>query len=60
MFKVFFTSFHYGLDKEFDCLDVAIRAAKSHGFQCLILRGKDTIVGSWCPIGGFKQIKEQD
>jgi len=58
MFKVFFTSFCYGLDKHFNCLDEAIRAAKSHGFQSVILSDKGRVVGSWCPIGGFREIKE--
>ena len=58
MFKVFFTNFCYGLDKHFLSLDLALKAAQSHGFQCVIISDTGRVVGSWCPVGGFKQIKE--
>jgi hypothetical protein len=52
-FKVFFVNFEYFADGVFDSLDEAVEYAKSKCFE-VTFYCKNTLRGSWSPVGGLK------
>lgn len=56
-YRLWLTNFHYYIDSQFASLDEAVAAAKTKGFEVAIHLthgGGIQVVGSWGPIGGFR------
>ena len=56
MYKIWFVSFEYYQDKEFDSLEHAIEGARQAGFESVILEHCDAEIvyhGQFSPLNGY-------